>query len=54
MSTHIVFQGVKTMARVRGATRGEILRASQKDASFLEELEGKVIDCSWQKNGKMA
>ena len=30
------------MARVRGATRGEVLRAAQKDASYLEALEGKV------------
>ena len=30
------------MARVRKATRGEVLRAAQKDASYLEALEGKV------------
>ena len=30
------------MARVREATRGEVLRAAEKDASYLEALEGKV------------
>jgi len=30
------------MARIRGATRGEILRAAQKDATYLEEIESKV------------
>jgi len=30
------------MARIRGATRGEILRAAQKDATYLEAVEGKV------------
>ena len=33
---------LKTMARVREATRGEILRAAQKDATYLEEVETKV------------
>ena len=33
---------LKTMARVREATRGEILRAAQKDATYLEEVESKV------------
>jgi len=32
----------RRMARVRGATRGEILRAAQKDATYLEAVEGKV------------
>merc|ERR1712083_873119 len=32
----------ETMARVRGATRGEILRAAQKDATYLEEVQSKV------------
>ena len=30
------------MARVREATRGEILRAAQKDATYLEQVESKV------------